>query len=306
VALPIANLHAFTKSPDRRVENPTLMDAEPRLLDDRRPSEERLWRQILGVAAGANIVCPSDAGGDVSFWGLYHPVAAAGGASPFVIGQLGQSLDGRIATATGQSRYINGPEAIRHLHRLRALVDAVIVGIDTVVADDPRLTVRHAPGGESNGSGPARVVIDPNFRLPPDARILADDGVPVFAVQSRHGARPASVTPIVIAAVDGKIPPAAIIRAVAALGYRRILVEGGSRTLSMFLAAGALDRLHLCIAPMVIGSGPIGITLPPIDLLDAAVRPRTVVHHLGGDVLFDCALDSVPADPGTMLVSTIA
>jgi len=111
----------------------------------------------------------------------------------------------------------------------------------------------------------------------------------------------ASVTPIVIPAVDGRIPPDAIVAALAARGYRRMLVEGGSRTLSMFLAAGALDRLHLCIAPMVIGSGPIGISLPPIDRLDAAVRPRTAIHHLGGDVLFDCALDGSAADPATAL-----
>lgn len=277
------------------------MDAETRFPHDHQPSEERLWRLILGVAAGRDIVRPADAERNPSFWNLYQPVAAAGGAAPFVIGQLGQSLDGRIATSTGQSRYINGPEAIRHLHRLRALVDAVIVGIDTVVADDPRLTVRYVPWADPAACGPARIVIDPNGRLPPDARILADDAVPVFAIQSCNRPRPPSVTPIVIPAVDGKIPPAAIVAALAARGYRRILVEGGSRTLSMFLAAGALDRLHLCIAPMVIGSGPIGISLPPIDQLDAAVRPRTVIHHLGGDVLFDCALDSRAADPATAL-----
>ena len=93
----------------------------------------------------------------------------------FVIGQLGQSLDGRIATPSGHSKYISGPEALRHLHQLRALVDAVVVGVQTVIADDPQLTVRHVAG-----RSPARVVIDPEGRMPRNARLLADDGVPVL------------------------------------------------------------------------------------------------------------------------------
>ena len=79
-----------------------------------------------------------------------------------------------------------------------------------------------------------------------------------------------------------------IVAALAQRGYKRILIEGGAATVSAFLAAGALHRLHLSIAPMVIGSGPIGVNLPPIDELEAALRPVTVTHHLGEDVLFDC------------------
>jgi len=213
-------------------------------------------------------------------------VAAGKGTRPFVIGQLGQSLDGRIATATGSSRYINCPEAILHLHRLRALVDAVIVGIGTVLADDPQLTVRKVPG-----SDPARVVIDPNGRLPPDARLLAEDGCPVFVIQGYDWPRPAWVTPITIAAGNGQIDPLKIVEALAARGFRRLLVEGGAGTVSGFLAAGAIDRLHLSIAPIIIGSGPIGISLPPIDPLEHALRPRTVIHQLGQDVLFDCEIE---------------
>ena len=78
------------------------------------------------------------------------------GPEPVVIGQLGQSLDGRIATPTGASKYINGKEALAHLHRIRAKVDAVIVGVGTAIADDPQLTTRHVPG-----PSPVRVVIDP-------------------------------------------------------------------------------------------------------------------------------------------------
>src|SRR5690606_35628749 len=90
---------------------------------------------------------------------------------PFVVAQLGQSLDGRVATPTGESRWINRDAALDHLHRLRACVDAVVVGIGTVLAGGPRLNVRRV-----SGPHPARVVIDPNGRLPVNAQCLADDG----------------------------------------------------------------------------------------------------------------------------------
>ncbi|MGB9053670.1 MAG: RibD family protein, partial [Pseudolabrys sp.] len=89
-----------------------------------------------------------------------------------VVGQIGQSLDGRIATETGHSKYINGPAGLAHLHRLRALVDGVLVGVGTAIADDPQLTVRRVSGPQ-----PVRVVIDPKGRLSADARIFAADGV---------------------------------------------------------------------------------------------------------------------------------
>jgi diaminohydroxyphosphoribosylaminopyrimidine deaminase/5-amino-6-(5-phosphoribosylamino)uracil reductase len=244
--------------------------------------------QHTGSATAHDIIRPTDRDGGQAFWDLYSPIATGNGRQPFVVGQLGQSLDGRIATETGSSRYINCPEAIVHLHRLRALVDAVIVGIGTVMADDPQLTVREVAGND-----PARVVIDPNGKLPPDARILAEDGCAVFVVQSHERPRPPWVTPITISSDDGHIAPAAIVAALAARGFRRLLVEGGAGTVSGFLAAGAIDRLHLSIAPIIIGSGPVGICLPPIGPIDDALRPRAVIHRLGRDVLFDCVM--IPA-----------
>src|SRR5262245_27405955 len=89
-----------------------------------------------------------------------------------VVGQLGQSLDGRVATPTGHSHYINGPAGLAHLHRLRAVVDAVVIGIGTALADDPQLTVRRVSGPQ-----PVRVVVDPSGRLPGSARLLHNDGV---------------------------------------------------------------------------------------------------------------------------------
>jgi diaminohydroxyphosphoribosylaminopyrimidine deaminase / 5-amino-6-(5-phosphoribosylamino)uracil reductase len=91
---------------------------------------------------------------------------------------------------------------------------------------------------------------------------------------------------------DGQIPPAAILAALADRGFRRVLIEGGANTVSRFLAAGCLDRLHVVIAPIIIGAGPIGITLPPIVHLDQALRTPMRVHALGDEVLLDCDLSA--------------
>jgi riboflavin-specific deaminase-like protein len=213
---------------------------------------------------------------------IYGPIAHGA----FVLGQLGQSLDGRIATPTGHSRTISGAEGITHLHRLRALADAVVIGIGTVLADDPHLTVRAVPG-----RSPVRVVIDPHGRLPTCARLLAEDGTPCLVVQSADQPRPARVTALTLPAIDGQIDPHAIVAALARLGLRRLLIEGGGQTVSRFLAAGALTRLHVCVTPVLIGSGPTGLCLPPIARMEEAMRPRCRTHRLGEDVLFDIAFD---------------
>jgi riboflavin-specific deaminase-like protein len=203
-----------------------------------------------------------------------------------VVGQVGQSLDGRVATTTGQSRYISGPAGLAHLHRLRALVDAVVVGVGSALVDDPRLTVRRVSGPD-----PARVVIDPRGRLAPTARLFANDGVRRIVVVA-EGARydPCGAEVLALPSSDGHIAPAAILAGLADLGLRRILVEGGPYTLSRFLTAGCLDRLHVVVAPIILGDGPAGFSLGPIDRIDQALHPPTRIHPLDGEVLFDCDL----------------
>ena len=210
-----------------------------------------------------------------------------------VIGQAGQSLDGRIATARGDSHYITGPADIRRLHRLRALVDAVVVGAGTVAADDPRLTVR-----EVAGCNPARVILDPNGRLGADRRAIRDGGAPTLLLRRAGGDAPAAGhagcevlrLPADAGAAGGGFAPAAVVRALRARGFRRLLIEGGGATVSRFLQADALDRLHITVAPLLIGSGPPALTLDPIDSLSEALRPRCRRFRLGDDILFDLDL----------------
>lgn len=202
-----------------------------------------------------------------------------------VIAQIGQSLDGRTATVTGASHYINGEAALDHLHRLRALVDAVVVGVGTVCADDCQLNVRRV-----DGPSPARVVIDPRGRIPVEARALADDGARRLVVRAEgapHCDAP-GVETIHLPAPGGRIAPEGVVAALARRGLRRVLVEGGAHTVSAFMAAGSIDRLHVMVAPLLVGSGREGLALAPIDRLEFALRPQATVHALGSDVLFDC------------------
>jgi diaminohydroxyphosphoribosylaminopyrimidine deaminase / 5-amino-6-(5-phosphoribosylamino)uracil reductase len=228
---------------------------------------------------------------------LFAPLEAGTVDELVVIAQIGQSLDGRIATLSGHSHYINGIAGRAHLHRLRALVDAVVVGVGTVVADDPQLTVRLVPG-----PNPARVVLDPRGRLPAQARVLTEDGSRRLVVTATpRPTLPTGIEMMRLPATDGHIPPPLILRALSECGFRRILIEGGAATVSGFLAAGCLDRLHVLVAPMIIGTGRSGLTLPPIDRIDGALRPPTRVHLIDNDVLFDCDLSAqrVPLDAPT-------
>src|SRR5580765_7187480 len=111
---------------------------------------------------------------------LYLPICSATPSRPITVGHLGQSLDGFIATHAGESQYVTGQENILHLHRMRALCDAVVVGAGTVAADDPQLTTRHVPG-----PSPLRVVFDPSRGLAPEYRVFNDDLAPTLYVCAR-------------------------------------------------------------------------------------------------------------------------
>jgi diaminohydroxyphosphoribosylaminopyrimidine deaminase / 5-amino-6-(5-phosphoribosylamino)uracil reductase len=177
------------------------------------------------------------------------------------------------------------------VHRIRANVDAVLVGVGTVVADDPILNVRRVPG-----RNPARVVIDPKGRIPTHARCLdGTDGCRRLVIRAEGIGAPAlpdGVEIVIVATgADGKLDPNATVAALYARGLRTMLVEGGAWTVSEFINARAVDRLHVLVAPVILGSGKAGLSLKPIDRLSDALRPTARVFPLAdGDVLFDCDL----------------
>lgn len=215
----------------------------------------------------------------------HDPLAALEDDAKLVIGQLGQSLDGRIATRTGDSKYINHEDGLTHLHRLRAHVDGVVVGVGTVNEDDPLLTVRLC-----EGESPVRVIIDPNGRVFEKRKLFHDNGPPCLIITDMATDHPLKGRAEIIAlpATNGHLHPTQIIDALAERDLHRLLIEGGSRTLSSFVDGGCLDRLHLIVAPMVLGSGFHSLSLTAIDSIKSALTPKVTLYNLNHDVLFDC------------------
>jgi diaminohydroxyphosphoribosylaminopyrimidine deaminase / 5-amino-6-(5-phosphoribosylamino)uracil reductase len=227
------------------------------------------------------------AGGGSQIEAIYRPLVET---RELVIAQLGQTLDGRIATHSGHSHFVTGPEDIQHLHRLRALVDAVVVGAGTVIADDPQLTVRHV-----RGDNPVRVVLDPSGRVPSDRKMFRDGAAPTLWLQSPRAGPPVADGTVEVLQMDEAVAgegfhPTAVLQRLAGRGLRRVLVEGGGLTVSRFLAAGVLDRLHLTVAPLLLGSGRPSVTLDPVHTLQEALRPQCRHFALGPDILFDLCL----------------
>ena len=221
----------------------------------------------------------------------FSPAGAA-----WVIAQLGQSLDGCVATRTGDSSFINGPENLLHLHRLRAVCDAVIVGAGTVAADNPRLTTRRVPGPH-----PTRVLLDPQLRLGEyveTAHVFNDGQAPtLWLCDARwRDAAVAQVGADRVLAVsellrDDHTPHLAhAVTALQARGLTRLFVEGGGVTVSRFLAQRCLDRLHLAVAPIIIGDGRPGLRFAGAARLADCLRPHGSVHRMGPDHLWDLDL----------------
>jgi diaminohydroxyphosphoribosylaminopyrimidine deaminase/5-amino-6-(5-phosphoribosylamino)uracil reductase len=202
--------------------------------------------------------------------------------------KLATSLDGRIATGTGESRWITGPEAREQVHRLRSQHHAVVVGIETALADDPELTVRL---DGYNRPQPARVILDSRQRLPADSRLARSAReIPVYLVSTEPPSADLTalgVRVLEVKAVGAARPdlPATLDR-LAAEGLSELFVEGGGQVAASFLRCGLVDALEWFRAPIVIGGeGRPGIGGLGLQTLSAAVRlERIDVRPLGADL----------------------
>ena len=212
---------------------------------------------------------------------------------PFVTVKYAQSLDGRIATSTGDSRWISSPAALRLAHKLRREHDAIAVGIGTVLADDPQLTVRLV-----KGRSPLRVVVDSTLRTPITARVLAGGAASGTLMATAESADPNRASEIhALGAAIVRLPACSngsgidLTRLLAELGSRGIaslLVEGGKGIITSLLAARAVDRLIVVTAPKIIGKGTEAIGDLGITQLSEALTFASVsIRRLGDDVIFD-------------------
>lgn len=210
-------------------------------------------------------------------------------AKSLVIAQVGQSLDGQIATATGHSKYINGAGGLKHLHTLRAWADVVIVGVGSVVADNPKLTVRLV-----EGQHPMRVILDPNGRIPVDSGLLTDRAartVVMTAEQTTELRLPPHIEVVPIGP-DPRMPFSlnAVLQWLKQADCHRVLVEGGPATIARFLATDNIDYLHLLTSAVLLGSGKPGVVRPALDRLAQAKHFRVKAYRLDEDLLLECDL----------------
>ncbi len=196
------------------------------------------------------------------------------------IAHFAQSLDGKIATLEGDSRWIGNEENLIHAHRMRALCDGIVVGNNTIRYDQPRLTVRKV-----EGKNPKRIVIG-NSKVDMSS-LLASCTDPVLVISNQFSYENKQLEPLLVASVNCKIGSQDVLTALYHKGIRSIYIEGGAKTTSNFLSDKAVDILQLHIAPIVFGSGKQGIVLPDIKTVEES---RQFKHFeffpIGNSVMF--------------------
>ncbi len=207
---------------------------------------------------------------------------------PYVVLKYAQTLDGRIATTTGDSKWISGAPERTVTHGLRAACDAVMVGVGTVLSDDPELTVRMVAG-----ASPRRVVLDSSLRIPIESRIVRPDAATTVITTDRSDVtrqdalRALGVrVEVVPADADGRVSLPEALAALRRNGIESVLVEGGAETITSVLAAGVVDRIVVSISPLLIGSGTEAVKGLGIEAIANGIRldNRTTLP-VGDDIL---------------------
>jgi diaminohydroxyphosphoribosylaminopyrimidine deaminase/5-amino-6-(5-phosphoribosylamino)uracil reductase len=212
---------------------------------------------------------------------------------PFITIKYAQSLDGRIATSQGDSRWISSEASRRFAHRLRAQHDAVMVGIGTVLADDPQLTVRLV-----KGRNPLRIVLDSRLRIPLNAQVLQGEAQTLITTTDAHDAKKVEAIQgqgkevlVVQRDSDGRADVQSLMKILAKRGISSILVEGGAEVITSLLRGGLVKRMVVITAPLILGKGREGIDDLGIADLEKAIRSSShKVSRVGEDVIFDLRL----------------
>ncbi|MGH2700080.1 MAG: GTP cyclohydrolase II [Actinomycetota bacterium] len=212
---------------------------------------------------------------------------------PYVVIKYAQSLDGRIATSTGDSRWISSEAERMVSHSMRAHCDAVMAGVGTVIEDDPQFTVRLVPG-----SSPIRVVLDSTLRIPDGAKVVSEEGTTIVIttdrseVERRRALRTSGVEVAVVPGGKGSVDLSAALGYLRRRGIESLLVEGGARVITALLAARDLaDRLVVAIAPRVLGSGIEAVgELGIFDVSSGLLLSDPTVHLVGGDIVLGADL----------------
>jgi diaminohydroxyphosphoribosylaminopyrimidine deaminase/5-amino-6-(5-phosphoribosylamino)uracil reductase len=221
---------------------------------------------------------------------------------PFVTVKYAQTLDGRIATRSGRSRWISSPPSLRFAHRLRSFHDSILVGAATVVKDDPELTCRLV-----KGRNPRRVIIDSTLRIPLSSKVLLDQNRAKTTIFTTAGAHRQKLRTLGDRGVDvrvaegdssGHIDLRKLLKALGREGVSSVLVEGGAGVITAFLGAGLVDRLVVITAPKVLGKGIEAVGDLGIDDLDRAVRFEIKkIIRSGDDIVIDARVKKGTAIP---------
>ncbi len=218
---------------------------------------------------------------------------------PFVIAKFAASLDGKIAATSGDSRWVSGAESRRWAHRERTVVDAIMVGVRTILVDDPELTARPEPGeGARHADGeprqPLRVVADSRGRMPASARVLQGPAQTLVASTDassdvwRRQMDDAGAEVLVLAASAGRVDLGELLRVLGGRDILSLLVEGGGELLGGFFDLGLVDKVHAILAPIIIGGeeAPTAVAGRGARRMADALRLRDVaVERLGDNVL---------------------
>ena len=195
----------------------------------------------------------------------------------FYIGQIGQSLDGKIALLNGNSHYINDKNSISYLHSLRSICDAVVVGVNTIRKDDPLLTTRAI-----KGPNPQRIIIDPSLKLTNKYKVFKDGMHNIIFTHSKLNKKFNNTQ---IYQLPERNFTNLIYQNINRLGYKLVLVEGGSKTISKFLENRLLNIMQFIIAPTIIGSGINSINIEPITNLKNVIRTKNNIFKFGKEII---------------------